>query len=291
MFILVRESLPRWYGLSWRPNGVALVLSIHEEFLCRGKREGLVHPGNVGPIKNKFEFTSFDPSFETGFGFDGALVFERSENNFRFFIAPLPQIRKQLDEACENCGGTGRDEWREDACLWCRGEKKKVIHDHKPGFALSASLNLFFRAAYFIDNKTSSKLPQLFTVRLVTERGMHGAELGGMYGIEFVNWLRGQPMGRNLNVMTEAMWLAHNRLIGNNLYDSHNFRASVHNEDGWLNVTCPGDGCGLNPGSRGIDPGRGYEFSSHNVDNPHQQLTLLAGLAALHERVDQELSE
>lgn len=89
--------------------------------------------------------------------------------------------------------------------------------------------------------------------------------------------------------MTEAMWLAHGRLVGNDFRNSHDFRASVHNEDGWLNITCPGNGCGLNPGSLGIDPGRGYEFSSHNVDSPHQQLTLLAGLAALHERVDQEL--
>ncbi len=69
------------------------------------------------------------------------------------------------------------------------------------------------------------------------------------------------------------------------------FRAQVDGEKGWLNVQCPGSGCGLCPSHHGIERGRGYEFDSHNVDSPIQQLTLLAGLAALHDRARREIKD
>lgn len=187
MLILVRESLPRWYGLSWRPKEIALALSIHEEFLREETRRRIADSETVEAVKQEFGFTAFDGSFETGFGFDSALVFEKKDD-FRFFLARLPEIRKQTGSRCKSCEGTKKDQFLGNReCLDCRGTGKGVTYDHKPAFALSASLNLFFRVAYFVDNRVSSKLPQLFTVRLITKRGMHGAELGGVYGIEFVN--------------------------------------------------------------------------------------------------------
>ena len=73
-------------------------------------------------------------------------------------------------------------------------------------------------------------------------------------------------------------------------YDRYSFRASVDYENGWLNVSCPGDACGLNPAnSCGGEDGRGYEFSCHNVDSPMQQLTLIAGLAALCDKAKKEI--
>lgn len=292
MLILVRESLPRWYGLSWRPKDVALALSIHEEFLREETRRRIADPETVKAVKQEFKFTTFEGSFETGFGFDGALMFEKKEDDFRFFLARLPEIRKQLKSRCRSCKGTKKDQFLGDRqCFDCRGTGKEIIYDHKPGYALSASLNLFFQAARFVDEKTSAKLPQLFTVHLVTRQDMHGAELGGDYGIELADWLRRQVVQRNLDAVTDAMMQAHGRLIGNDFYERYHFRASVESANGWLNVSCPGDACELHPGYRGIEPSRGYEFSSHNVDNPHQQLTLLAGLAALHDQVDADLKK
>lgn len=89
--------------------------------------------------------------------------------------------------------------------------------------------------------------------------------------------------------MEDAMRKAYVRMLRADYLDSLSFRASVENERGWLNVSCPGSACGLHPTDHFMRDGYGFEFSSHNVDTPAQQLTLLAGLAALHDRVDQEL--
>ena len=48
--------------------------------------------------------------------------------------------------------------------------------------------------------------------------------------------------------------------------------------------------CGLNPSHDHMDIGQGYEFSCHNTDTPAQQLTLLAGLAALHDLVRKDMA-
>src|SRR3989344_4476879 len=293
MLILTKESLPRWYGLSWRSKEVALALSIHEEFLREETRRRIADPETIKAVKQEFGFATFDPSFETGFGFDDALLFEKKEGDFLVFTTRFPKIRKQLSSRCKTCKGTKRDPLLHGrACFDCRGTGKEHIYDHKPGYALSASLNLFFDAARFVDEKTSAKLPQLLTLHLVTIRDMHGAELGGEYGIELVNWLCRQPIHQNIAVMSDAMRRAPGKPAGNDLHrEPFQFRASVESVDGWLNVNCPGDRCGLNPGYRGISPGRGYELASYNGDVPHQQLTLLVGLAALHDQVDAEFKK
>ena len=65
-------------------------------------------------------------------------------------------------------------------------------------------------------------------------------------------------------------------------YDKYSFIAKVAYKDGWFNMSCPGDACGLHPADNmGTVSGRGYKFSCHNVDNPMQQIALLAGLAVL----------
>ena len=90
--------------------------------------------------------------------------------------------------------------------------------------------------------------------------------------------------------MVQAMKTAHGYMLGRT-ESSPRFRASVDSSNGWLRVDCPGDACQIYP-SHGDDikEGRGYEFACHNVDTPAQQLTLLAGLAALHDRVRKELT-
>lgn len=57
-------------------------------------------------------------------------------------------------------------------------------------------------------------------------------------------------------------------------------------ERGRFSVSCPGDACGLYSDEYSSHDGRmGHRFTCHNVDNPGQQLTLLAGLAALSDFV------
>jgi hypothetical protein len=63
-------------------------------------------------------------------------------------------------------------------------------------------------------------------------------------------------------------------------------------ESGGLCIDCPGDACGIHPDTYAeydIKEGRGYKFTCHNVDTPMQQITLIAGLAALHDCTRKEI--
>ena len=57
----------------------------------------------------------------------------------------------------------------------------------------------------------------------------------------------------------------------------------VRLKNGRLIMNCPGDACGIHPENWYEENDKGYEFNCHNVDSPMQQITLLAGLAALHD--------
>ena len=121
---------------------------------------------------------------------------------------------------------------------------------------------------------------------------MHGGSLGGEYSIPFVKWLATLFGTNSIPEMVKAMKIAYNRMLGLHKFDQFHFLASVDYESGWLNVSCPGNACGLNPiHGAGYDMkrGLGYEFDCHNVDTPMQQITLLAGLAALHDRARKEI--
>lgn len=58
------------------------------------------------------------------------------------------------------------------------------------------------------------------------------------------------------------------------------FRAHT-NRGGGIHLSCPGDACGINSELHSSTEW-GYEFSPHNADSAHQQLALIAGLAAIH---------
>jgi hypothetical protein len=55
--------------------------------------------------------------------------------------------------------------------------------------------------------------------------------------------------------------------------------------DGRPIITCPGNACDFAVYPDGVDLGESYpkEMHSHNVDTPTQQLSLLYGLACLHD--------
>jgi len=77
---------------------------------------------------------------------------------------------------------------------------------------------------------------------------------------------------------------AYNRMWGIEGYNKYDFRADLKSGGG-LCMSCPGDACGIHPSSwHDVERDNiGYEFASHNVDNFLQQLTLLSGLACLHD--------
>jgi hypothetical protein len=141
------------------------------------------------------------------------------------------------------------------------------------------------------EKETSSSLFQLMEISTTTEKGTCGGSLGGKFSISLCNWMESlrkndQPI---ITEMIETMQLTHKTMFGLTEYEKNMFRASIDYEGGWLNVSCPGNACDLNPADGHIFEESGYEFSSHNVDTLAQQLELIAGLAALHDKARKEM--
>lgn len=236
-----------------------------------------------------FGFNEFEGSLEKDLGFDESI--SRSEgSDFIKFEAKLPVLYRLLDEVCDDCEGSGRNEDQDRECLRCMGRGKKHSFEWEQAFAVSASFNLMLTLIAYPEIETSSKIPQLLTVELATDHGMHGGSLYGMYSTPLVKWLSSKPFPYQIVEMQQAMEVAYRHMM-RSVSRFDRFRAVLDFKGGWLNVDCPGDACGLHPasGSTTMRERLGYEFQCHNTDTPTQQLTLLAGLAALHDLVDGEL--
>jgi len=76
---------------------------------------------------------------------------------------------------------------------------------------------------------------------------------------------------------TQAMLAAWDKMMGADELDRMNISARVDNPNGWLSVCCPNSG--IHPVDHTIRAGHGYEFSFFGMENPFEQLTILAGPA------------
>lgn len=289
MRILTREEVPCWYELSWREKESAIILRIHKDIVESIKPIPQDSPMAIG-LMEEFSFASFAGNLNQDFGFESVFRFQEEQDDFVEFFIKIPVVRRKTDTPCDRCDGSGKDAFLEDReCLSCDGSGKEHIYDWKPAFAISASFTLLSRILEFPEEDTSAPLPQLLTVTTMTGKHMHGGSLGGTYGIAFCKWLRHLGARTNVPEVVQAMKVAYDRMVGIKEFDEHYFTAYIANENGWLNIDCPGDACGLNPSHGSIREERGYEFSCHNVDSPMQQITLLVGLAALHDKARKEI--
>lgn len=289
MKMLTRNDIPCWYELSWAPNSPAIIVRVHQDFIAANR---MTHPDNphVKALMDVFSFTEFNWGYEDDFGFQRSFKRIGEHDSFIEFMAVLPPVRKETGKKCRNCNGSKRDKILQGRCLYCDGTGKEEIRDLNSAYAVSATFTVFTQHARFPEQETTATIPQLLTVQTTTLRNAHGGELFGEYSIPLCEWLKRLGEEVVITEMVKAMRIAHRRMLGrSDIYAASSFWASVK-RNGWLNVSCPGGGCGLSP-SESPKYGCGCRFSSHNVDTPMQQLTLLAGLAALHDRARRELAE
>jgi len=292
---IVTDVLPCWYELSWREIlPPAIILRIHKDFIREiiAKKIDFENAPIVWGFKIEFGFEKFVGDFEKEFGFDGALVKKGKDGEFVEFFIPIPKIKKDSGEICGDCGGSGKNEtFADDECLFCSGTGKKYFYDWKSAFAISASLNIFFSLMCFWEKESSAGIPQLITIDVVTRKDLHGGSLWGQCSIPFAEYLM-KISEKDGDVLlpeaSEAVRAAWHHMFGLSDYEfHHDFRVNVRN--GGFNIFCPGDACGLNPAQWSRIKGQGYEFSCHNVDTPAQQIALIAGLAALHDKARKEI--
>ena len=295
---LERDIIPCWYELGWKAwrndETPAIFLRVHKDFVRSIKTIPETAP-LVTTLRGEFFNTLFDTfsgSLEKDFfGFNK--VFERvgEVGEFIEFLIRIPVINKPTRRKCPECRGTKKNQFLEgQKCFHCEGKGKEYQIDWRLAYSVSASFTVFTALSEYSEIETSCRLPQLLTFRTITVRNMHGGSLGGNYSIPLVKWL--SSLGRNTQItaMIYAMKSSYQRMLGKREYDNSYFQAYVANEKGWLNVSCPGSACGLHPADGYLEEGEGYQFSCHNVDSPMQQLTLIAGLAALHEKARRDIA-
>ncbi len=289
-FFIERENMPCQYELSWDEKTPAIVIRMHRDFIegCSVSSEAPL----ISHFLAEFGFSVFD-CFKANlfgeqiFGFDGAFQKVGEKKDFIIFEARIPQVEKQLNEACHECDGSKQDKSLEgEKCLYCKGTGREMVMDWRSVYAISATFTVFFALAslrHCKKDKTSCAFPQLITVETITEKKQHGGSLDGVYSIPLAGFLSSLGPNTEIAEMTEAMVGAWGKMFGEiDKYQRYSFWAKVAYKNGWLNVSCPGDACGLHPAdSMGPTLGEGYKFSCHNVDSPMQQISLLAGLAAL----------
>ena len=287
--LLIRENIPCWYELSWRTVEPTIILKVHKDFI---KNTGSFPDTHwmAANLKQQFGFANFVGNFEGNFGFDNAFIRSGGTEEFAKFEVPIPLIRKKKG-VCRECKGSGKDEVGD--CLYCMGEGKEYFFDWKLANAISANFTVFFMHSRFPKKETSCPLPQLMTVQTITQAEIHGGSLSGEFSIPLCDWLKQLEERADqevLEAVTEAMWSAYTKMVNRpTLYPKYQFRAWIH-DGGRLTLDCPGNACGIYiPPESTWREDRGRKFSCHNVDIPMQQITLLAGLAALHDKARREI--
>jgi hypothetical protein len=278
-FDIKREMVPCIYELLYiKGDPPVLQMKIHNDFLEANK--GLSPVQEVlEDMRKEHNLGEFMPFGNEYFGFEKSLKKGKTEGDFTEFNIEIPILRKPTSEICKHCNGTGENKDLEMVCSWCEGGTFGIFYDWRSLSAVSASLHILTSMTEIFEKKTSAKSCQLLSLQVYCGKGTGGFPMSGSYGIDFCNWLASFPGHYRFNQATDAMREVYGYIF-NSKMEYWDFHAYV-DENAWIIIDCPGDACGLHPSDGYWKPGRGREFSCHNLDSPMQQLTLLTGLAVL----------
>ncbi|RJQ32286.1 hypothetical protein C4572_01545 [Candidatus Parcubacteria bacterium] len=254
MDFIINEKFPCWYELSWNKGTISLKIS--EEYLKK-KPVRLESTTIVKGMKERFGFKEFFGDFRAkNFGFEGVFINNGVKSGSVIELkAVLPMVRQ------------------------------KPNFNYKNAYALSATFTLIF--TYLFGGRkdigaTFSRF-QLMTVETATEREMHGCGLCGQFSPQLVGWLKKiKDVEGFIYSIKKVTTKAYSCMDGKRRTFDSDFNLTLR--DGRLIMGCPGNAAEIGPDlCYGEDLNHGYNFCSHNIDHPIQQLTLLAGLAALHD--------
>lgn len=168
----------------------------------------------------------------------------------------------------------------------CKLPKKKGEVNWYSLYSICASLNFLSRVLVVAGEGGGDIKPQLLELSLLTERGMNGSALSVKLARAFIPWIVSQA--EYLDQYQER----HPLIVGpmKAAYEHMVWRESLgrffafFRPPKWVNLSVPGNACGLDPEDYSTrEPEVGYELLSHNVDTPIQQLSLLMGIAAMHD--------
>lgn len=247
---IVFEDRPAWYELGYQDR--ALILKVTDQ--AYAKVQELATPTICGGIRKNLGLPPFEPPTNETWGFANKLQKPVSlEPGWHTIQCPLVQL-------------THNSDWQ-------------------PLYEISASLGvviLMLNEHDEVQTETPGNRCQLLTLDgLRVERDVHGGHFGISLSKPLAHWL-GQFNEKNIDPVIDVMHEAFNHMFYRGVErHSLNFGASVRDER-WLHMHVPGScSCLDRDGSTMHRYPEGYPLSTHNVDGPLQQLSLLAGLGRL----------
>lgn len=278
----IEKNMPCWYELGWNKESKSLILRVHKKFAKEANgfsSDDLI----VWSYKREFNLLSYSDFSGDYFGFDNAFRKCEEKGEFVEYEIKIPNLGTEIN--CDYCSGFGKN-FFDEPCPICHGSKKKIFYDYKTAWAISASFTIFFKLAYFGRSmRVSSQQFQLFEIETVIERNTvgNGNAIYGWFSEKMTKWLRSLKNSSLAENIILTMKTANSQMFNgmNGIFESLQFDANI-GKKGRLILKCPGDASGIYPLPN--DHGKeDYIFGSCNMDSSVQQITILAGLAALHD--------
>lgn len=199
------------------------------------------------------------------------------------FQAEIPKLGNITDKKCGHYRGKNKL-----PCWNCYGTGKEFTTDWNTARNFSASLTILTRHLAQPGSRTSADFPQLLTLETKTDHDQHGGSLWGVISLKLHNYIKSLDVSSLNNISTSAMVASYEKMF----YEAPFLKRYFSTEklvNGGLALNCHGDRSGIFPDTGWHNANEGYEFECHNIDSPMQQITLIAGLAALHDSARKEI--
>lgn len=262
--MLKHEDTKRWFALSFEEGKPpAIQVSIWEPCVDRlSEISGMYQ--EIPEYRKVWGFKAFEPNLRKGFGFDGAMNTVGMNDGYLIIRAPL--LPKQSTTTAVSMG----------ILLGILKFYPFVLKDHFKEEALA--------------DRRYWQLMELES-DVTSDANWHSAPLGGVIAPILADWVESVYKNRpRLEEVEEAMWIAWNAMSdfrvkkekgSPNPYPHFSSRLG---EKGSFFLSCLGNACDISTTDWwDRREGSGHDLGCHNLDTPVQQLSLLAGLAALHD--------
>lgn len=260
-----KENIPAWYEIGVR-NKTDIVVRTHRKIVPVLEQKMVGRAPLIESLRKELKLPEFIGPTEKQWGFGQIIAREEDGPDWVSMKCSLPVIERKRDsQRVEDWG------WDE-------------------AYVVSASLETLFRALDWMENEveTSYALPQLLTIaEFNTREGTNGGQLSVKIGKAMGPWLERQPDNSEGEKMVVAMMDVDSHMFPFRSSPRYRFSVRFHHSRNMV-FKCPGNACGLYPEGSSDPNETGFMLYPHNTDNPHQQLMLLAGVAAMHELARKE---
>lgn len=248
--------MPRWFTLTVdQQTGFPAFQVAHEAHLWM--RTQRIHDELVAAARKEFNLAEgryrFAPKPGDWFGFGQSLKQKGRDADSITYISVLPSNRLATDLG-----------------------------------AVTSSISLFARLLWLardVSITTATVKHQFLDISLSARNGSHGYSFNGSLSPAFIQASSQALIPKAIQRVNQAMRRVYQYMAGQVISESTaNSIYLTSCEPGKIRLEVPGNGCCLYTTDSG---GSDWTYHTHNVDTAFQQLTLLTGLAAVCDELDQ----